>query len=109
MAVDGILGVNPEARRILARMNGLAEGETMDAPKTMEDVILWIASFQSANDERWKYQESFNQRLQTRVHDDLKEIESRLSSLERKIMWLTGAAAAAGGLLGHIISRGWMS
>lgn len=72
-----------------------ARTATLDASQiqTLEDVKLWAVEHDARIDAWW--------REQFRKNDG---VECRMSSVERKVMWLAGAAAAIGAFLGVILA-----
>lgn len=62
--------------------------------ETLEDVRLWIADHDGRIDQLWQQQHRINDRT-----------ESRVSALERRVIFWAGAAAAAGSILGPLLGR----
>lgn len=65
----------------------------------LDDVKMWIARHAGRSDAYWKEQHRWNDRQE----QDIAHLEKRLSTLERKIMWLSGLAAAGGSSLGTML------
>lgn len=64
-----------------------------DDLQTLEDIRLWIADHDAKINLLWKQQHDFNERL-----------DSRVSVIEKKIVWLTTLAAAGGGVGGQFLA-----
>ncbi len=65
-----------------------------DRIEDLDDVKRWIAANDARAEERWKRQQDNNDRAEAFGH--------RLSACERKVMWISGAAAAFGAILGAV-------
>ncbi len=67
--------------------------------KTVDDIRLWILEHDTRIDAFWKAQHDLNNKR------DLYEqrILQRLGALEKKVIWMAGAAAGAGSLLGVLV------
>jgi hypothetical protein len=66
-----------------------------------EDIKQWIAGHDARCEELWAHQRGWNEKTEKMIGD----CTSRLSSIERKVMFWAGAAAAGGGLLGTIVAK----
>lgn len=64
---------------------------------TLPDVIAWAYYHEGVFDQ----QEAANQR----VENQLKTMDTRLSMLERRMAWLAGLAAGAGGIAGNMVMK----
>jgi len=62
---------------------------------------LWVAAHDARIDAYWDAQHNWNAKIDTGASQAL----SRISSIERKMMWWAGFAAAAGSVVGSLIGR----
>lgn len=69
--------------------------------ETLEDVKQWIAGTDARSQAFWDAQKGWNHDMERRTDG----IQRRLSSLELRVMWLAGFAAAAGGVLGTVLPK----
>lgn len=69
--------------------------------ETIEDAREWIAAHDAKIDALWDEQRRFNEGTTRKFSDAFR----RLSALEHRVMWLAGAAAAGGAVLGALIPR----
>jgi len=60
---------------------------------SVDDIKLWIA----ADEVRREGHDKFNDKIEKRVYS----LEKRISAVERRIMWISGASAAFGSILGQ--------
>jgi len=72
-----------------------------ERPQDLDEVKLWIAEHDGRINAYWETQHTWNERVDSR-HQDL---YSRISALEKKVMWVAGAAAVLGSLLGTLIPK----
>ncbi len=68
----------------------------------MSDVKAWIADHDGRNDAYWEAQHSLN----GKTEESLDMNALRLAALEKRIVWITGFAAAVGAGIGSAI-RFW--
>lgn len=68
--------------------------------ETVEDVILWVAEHDGRIDAYWEAQHKLNDENADRFIDD----ESRLTSVEKRVVWFSGFAAAVGSVIGALIT-----
>jgi hypothetical protein len=66
---------------------------------SLEDVKVWIAEHDGRIDAWWDAQHQWN----TSHHESHGAIHSRLASIERRIIYVSGIFAGAGGLLGSLV------
>ena len=71
----------------------------MSKIETMDDVKQWIARHDGRDDVQWTAQTSFN----SDCAHDRRTLHSRVSALERRVMWIAGAASASGALIGSFL------
>ncbi len=64
--------------------------------ESLEDVKLWIAEHAGQSKALWRAQHELNDKMDTWTM----RIELRITALERRVMWITGMAAAVGAVLG---------
>lgn len=69
--------------------------------ETLDDIRLWIAEFRGRYRERERALEVSMQRIEKRLQDH----SSRIASIERKVMWLSGLAAAGGAGVGSVLGQ----
>ena len=67
----------------------------------LDDVKQWIAEHRGRIDTYWQHQHRFNDSMEARIH----EVTSRLTAIEKKLIFVSGMAAALGGTIGTLISR----
>ena len=75
--------------------------------QNLDHIRLWIAHTDAQQGERWEQQWKTNNRLDKRVSEainTLERIRDRIDSLERRIAWLAGMAAALGAVGGSLLS-----
>jgi putative NADH-flavin reductase len=65
----------------------------------LEDVKTWIASHDARINAWWESQHELN----TKVEGCMKDLETKVSALEKKVMWIAGAASALGAVVGNIV------
>ena len=70
--------------------------------QSLEDVIVWVIDHDSRIDVWWEQQHVWNARMEQKMD----RISLRLTALEKRVMWLSGAAAAIGALIGNLLGRG---
>ncbi len=72
-----------------------------DQPRieSIEDIRVWIADHGGRSSELWRQQEAAHAKMERRMQDT----EHRLSTLEKRMMWVSGVAAGFGGLLGALL------
>jgi len=66
-----------------------------------DDLREWLAKHCGKVDAYWKMQLDWNKNM---LHWK-DRVDIKISSLEKKVMWLTGFAAAIGAILGNLINR----
>ena len=83
-----------------------------EAPQNLEDVIRWIVAHDARVNTLWDQQHSWNKEHDAddrRYHHatDLRmdRSEARLSTIERRIAWIAGAASIVGALGGTVIAH----
>jgi hypothetical protein len=64
--------------------------------ETLDDAVRWIIEHDARIDVYWGNQHAWNKR----VDEKIGLLGSRLTALEKRVVWLTAAAAAIGGALG---------
>lgn len=67
----------------------------------LEDVKQWIAAHDGKITAYWEQQHSWNK---TADHN-FRDIYSRLTSIEKKIMWVAGMGATLGAFLGVLLPK----
>lgn len=76
--------------------------------KTVEDVIQWVSEHDGRIDAYWEAQHKRNDKVDERFIIN----EGRLTSVEKRVVWFSGFAAAVGSVIGALItaflSRGAM-
>ncbi len=72
-----------------------------DRPQSLEELALWAAHHQGEVDALWAAQHKHNDVTGKQLYT----LDTRLSTLERKVARYAGFAAAAGGLFGALASR----
>ena len=77
------------------------ERDLDDIRSKVDQSRLWISAHEARCTERWASQEKHN----VEIAKSLRDVFRRLTDLDKRVMWISGAAAAAGGGLGAIISR----
>jgi hypothetical protein len=78
--------------------------EIMSTPEpidTLPAMERWIVAHDTRCQAWWEEQRRWN----ARVEDRLESQGTRISTLERRVVWLTAAAAAGGSITVEIISR----
>ena len=75
----------------------LPNGGSMSKLTTLDDLRLWAAAHAAAQEARDEAQATVNARVD--------KIESRVSSLEKRVMFASGVAAAAGALGGTLLQQ----
>ena len=78
-----------------------------ESPKTLEDVLLWIAAHSATVEGKWDTQEKWNRSCDHRWREaaaDNRERDNKIGALERRVAILCTTAAAAGGLAGSLLS-----
>lgn len=80
----------------------------LDNLNTLEDVARWALANNAETRAWWDEQRRANEDLRRDLRTEIARLESRqnhhsmrITALERKLFWLAGAAAAAGGVLGQ--------
>ncbi len=76
---------------------------TTDRPQNLEDVKAWIAEHDGRIDAYWKAQHRLNDRTEARFA----AFGLRLEAVERRVLWISGAAATLGGVLGGLLPKVW--
>lgn len=71
--------------------------------ETLPQAAAWIAQHGGEIDVKWEHQESLNKKMES----TLDRIEIRISSLNTRIAWGTGAAVALGGVLTLAFRAAW--
>ena len=69
--------------------------------ETLEDVKIWIADHNGRIDAFWAHQHAWNEG----VKKQLVSGERRLTALEKKVMYFSGAAAALGSVVGALLAK----
>ena len=65
----------------------------------LEDVIHWIQDHDGRIDAYWEQQHKWNARIETQMG----EVYTRLTAIEKRVVFFAGAAAAAGALIGNFV------
>lgn len=79
-------------------------GDKSNRLEDIGDVKTWIAEHDGRINAYWEQQRALNERFEGR----LDMFAARLLALEKKVMWFAGVAAAAGGIFGSAISKGFI-
>ena len=69
---------------------------------TLEDCRMWIAEHHGRTEAWWVQQRALN----VKTEASLEQLTLRISSIEKRMMWIAGFAAAVGSLLGNLIMGG---
>ena len=91
-----------EAQILTPLRSGSTMGEdgALRELKDLDDVKLWIAEHDGRIEERWEQQWRENRHTK----DTLDRHDAALQSLEKRIAWFAGMAAALGSIGGTMIS-----
>jgi hypothetical protein len=65
---------------------------------SLDDVKHSVIGHHAADKIRWENQKAWNQVFELKVD----HLDQRLTSMEKRVMWFSGAAAAIGALLGTL-------
>ena len=68
---------------------------------TPEKIAIWCAAHEARCTAYWNEQQRHNDRLETRMQDQ----DRRLTAVEKRVIWFTGAAAGIGSIIGAIIAN----
>ncbi len=69
--------------------------------ETLEDVKIWIADHDGRIDQLWSDQHRWNEKAEHKIG----QLDNRVNSLERRVMWFSGAAAAIGAFAGVFLQN----
>lgn len=67
----------------------------------IEDILAWIQDHDGRIDAWWEAQHRTNERMESRLDG----LSRRMTAVEKKIMWITGAAAAIGSFAAPIVTK----
>ena len=67
--------------------------------QTLEDVIRWAIEHGTREEVLWENQGDWNERTTTK----LASVDRRLTALEKRVIWFTGAAAGVGAMIGTLL------
>ena len=76
----------------------MARPERVD---TLDDVKVWIADHDGYITAWWQQQREWNDRVDRKISS----VNTRLTSVEKRIIYVAGAASAFGSGLGYLILR----
>lgn len=65
----------------------------------LEDVKMWIAAHDGRISAYWEAQFKLNQDIK----DDISNLRTRVSSLERKVIYICAIASASGAGIGNVV------
>lgn len=74
---------------------------TTENPKDLEELKLWVAEHDGRINAWWREQHHRNKNLDSMLHS----LTSRISAVERRMIWWAGFAAGAGGLIGGVVPK----
>lgn len=63
-----------------------------------DDLKTWIADHEARSDTRWEVQFDHN----ARIERDLLALGTRITALEKRVMWVAGIFAGAGSTIGTL-------
>lgn len=69
--------------------------------ESIEDIKIWIADHDGRIDAWWVQQHSWNKSME----GNTRSCETRLTALEKKVMYFSGASAAFGSVIGALIAN----
>ena len=73
-----------------------------DQPTDIESIRMWIAEHDGRIEAWWVQQREWNNRMEERMET----LTHRVSSVEKRMMWIAGAFAAIGSLAGQLLTGG---
>jgi len=69
--------------------------------ETVDDIRLWITDHDARIDVWWHDQHEWNKSTEYKMHS----LVERLTAVEKRVMWLSGAAAAVGSIIGALLVK----
>lgn len=69
--------------------------------ESIEDIKIWIADHDGRIDAWWEQQHGWNRVMEA----DSRNRDTRLTALEKKVMYFSGASAAFGSVIGALIAN----
>ena len=88
-----------ECRRERTEVN--MESSSADQVDNLSDVKLWIAEHDGRINAWWVTQHRWNDKQEERI----KELTAALTQLRVRVMWLVGAAAIGGAVVGALATK----
>lgn len=68
--------------------------------RTAEDVKAWCIRHAAQSGELWIQQKEWNHNVEKLC----REISSKINTIDRRVMWMSGAAAGIGAVLGTVVT-----
>lgn len=85
-------------------------GRTQPVPQDLQAVLLWIAEHDGRIEAWWDQQHRWNLSFEKEVRLSQRELSTRLTSVERRMIYVAGIAAGAGSILFNLAAsalRSW--